>query len=104
MPEDPQDKDSYEFQRARVIRLAAELGKQVEFDEAATWIKFRATEAGAKFKATPHSGELMPSLLADKPDSWIKALILKLASLKMTVEQRTKAMDSLYREYDSINQ
>jgi len=82
MPEDPQDKDSYEFQRARVIRLAAELGKQVEFDEGATWIKFRATGAGEKFKPTPHSGEIEPSILADKPDSWLKELILQLARAK----------------------
>jgi len=74
------DKDTYEFQRERVTRLASELGKQVQFDEAVAWIKFRAAEAGVKFTPTPHSGEIEPSVLADKPDSWVKALILQLAS------------------------
>jgi hypothetical protein len=76
------EKDTYEFQRARVIRLAAEIGKKVEFDESVTWIKFRAGDAGVKLRATPHSGEIEPSVLADKSDSWVKALILQLASPK----------------------
>ncbi len=52
MPET--EKDTYEFQRARVIRLGSELGKQVEFDETLTAIKFKATDAGKQFKRTPH--------------------------------------------------
>ncbi len=76
------EKDTYEFQRARVVRLASELGKQVEFDEAVAWIKFRAADQGTKFRATPHSGEIEPSVLADKPDSWVKALISQLARSK----------------------
>lgn len=76
---DQPDKDSYEFQRNRVIRLAAELGMKVEFDEAVTEIKFRATPEGTKFRPTRHSGELEPSELADKSDSWVKALIQQLA-------------------------
>ncbi|HEY2392240.1 MAG TPA: zinc ribbon domain-containing protein [Candidatus Angelobacter sp.] len=73
------EKDSYEFQRNRVVRLAAELGMKVEFDKSTTEIKFRATPEGTKFRPTTHSGELEPSELADKPDSWVKALIQKLA-------------------------
>lgn len=76
---DQLDKDSYEFQRNRVIRLAVELGIKVEFDETVTAIKLRATPEGTKFWASRHSGELMPSQLADKPDSWLKALIQELA-------------------------
>ena len=76
---DQPDKDSYEFQRNRVIRLAAAMGMKVEFDDGVTDIKFRATPEGTKFRPTPHSGELEPSELADKPDSWVNALIQQLA-------------------------
>lgn len=76
---DQPDKDSYEFQRNRVIRLAAEMGMKIEFDEAVTDIKFRATPEETKFWASRHSGELMPSPLSDKPDSWLKTLIQELA-------------------------
>jgi hypothetical protein len=78
-------KDTYEFQRARVTRLASEIGKRVEFDETVTSIKFRVTEEGKKFKPTTSSDklypDLSPSVLSDKTDSWVKKLILKLAEL-----------------------
>jgi hypothetical protein len=78
-------KDTYEFQKARVIRLAAEIGKQVEFDDAVTSIKFRATDVGKKFKPSTSSDklypDLSPSVLSDKPDSWVKNLIVKLVDL-----------------------
>lgn len=79
------EKDTYVFQKARVERLAAELGKHVEFDSNVTpdladmsVIKFRVADLGKPFTATPTSGELRLSVLADKPDSWLKNLILKL--------------------------
>jgi hypothetical protein len=79
-----QDKDSYEFQKARVLGLADEIGKQVEFDETTTSIKFRVTEKGGKFRAKPNSGDFLPDLspseLSDKSDAWLKAFILKLAN------------------------
>jgi hypothetical protein len=81
------EKDTYDFQKARVMRLATELGKEVEFDNTVCAIKFRATDAGTPFKVTRHSGELEVSTLADKPDSWIMALILQLAGQSSTINE-----------------
>ncbi len=79
------EKDTYVFQRARIERLAGELGKHVEFDSNVTHnladmsvIKFRVADIGKPFTPTRTSGELRLSELADKPDSWVKNLILKL--------------------------
>lgn len=78
-------KNMYEFQKARIVRLAAEIGKQVEFDDSVTFIKFRATDIQKKFKPSTGSDkffpDLSPSELADKPDPWVKALIVKLVDL-----------------------
>ena len=79
------ENDTYDFQKARVMRLAVELGKEVEFDNTVCAIKFRATDAGTPFKATRHSGELDVSTLADKPDSWVKVLISQLARQSPTM-------------------
>jgi hypothetical protein len=80
------EKDTYTFQKARIERLAAELGKHVEFDSYVTAnlsnmsvIKFRVADVDRPFTATPTSGDLRLSELADKPNSWLKNLILKLA-------------------------
>jgi hypothetical protein len=54
------EKDTYEFQKARVVRIADELGKQVDFDDTVSWMKFRATDKGKKGRATPHSGDFLP--------------------------------------------
>jgi hypothetical protein len=78
-----EEKDTYEFQKARVCRLAEELGKQVKFDDTVTCIKFRVTGKGEKFGANVHSGDFLPDLspneLADKPDSWLRSFIIQLA-------------------------
>jgi hypothetical protein len=77
------EKDTYEFQEARIERLAAELGKKVEFDRVTVrmrTIKFRAADADKPFTASPTSGDLELSLLAGQSDSWLKGLILRLAS------------------------
>jgi hypothetical protein len=79
------EKDTYDFQKARLMRFAAELGKEVEFDNTVCAIKFRVVDAGTPFAATPHSGQLEISTLADKPDSWVKALISQLARQSSTI-------------------
>ena len=74
------EKDTYLFQKARIERLAVELGKRVEFDDNLSHnladmsvIKFRVAGVGKT------SGDLWLSVLADRPDSWLRDLILKLA-------------------------
>jgi hypothetical protein len=80
------EKDKYTFQKARIERLASELGLKVEFDDYLSAslddmsvIKFRAARIGERFTATPTSGELRLSALADKPDAWLRDLLKELA-------------------------
>jgi len=78
------DKDTYQFQRARVERMARELapGKTVEFDEASTFIKFRVRDNFLRINLTEPSGEWLPDVLADKSDDWLRTFIRHLSNGK----------------------
>jgi hypothetical protein len=79
------EKDSYQFQRARIERIVAELapGKTLEFDEASTLIKFRVRDSTLGVNLTEPSGEWLPGELADKSDDWLRAFIRQLSSGKL---------------------
>jgi hypothetical protein len=68
-------KDTYEFQKARIIQVVEELapGKAVEFDNDSTFIRFRVRDPFLN----------IPSELADKPDDWMRAFIKNLAAGKI---------------------
>lgn len=80
-----EDKDSYRFQRTRVVQICNELapGKSVEFDETVTWIKFKITDPFTKARLTGDTGEWEPSVLADKSDDWLRAFIKQLGNGKI---------------------
>lgn len=80
------EKETYVFQKARIERLAAELGKHVEFDSNVTRdlaemsvIKFRAANIGTPFTPTPTSGDRRLGILSDMSDPSVKELIRKLS-------------------------
>jgi hypothetical protein len=79
------EKDTYQFQRARVERIAGELapGKTVEFDEASTLIKFRVRDHFLGVNLTEPSGEWFPDELADKSDDWLRNFIKNLSNGKL---------------------
>lgn len=79
------DKDTYEFQRARIVRIAAELapGKTVEFDESSTLIKFRIRDNSVGVNLTEVSGEWFPDELADKSDDWLLRFIKQISNGKL---------------------
>jgi hypothetical protein len=69
------EKETYWFQRARVIRIALEVApdKPVTFDEATTGIKFKIGDG-------PASEEFHPaSVMAGRSDLWLRELIKLLA-------------------------
>ena len=78
-------KDTYEFQRARVIRIISEVapGKRVEFDEATALIKFRVRDNFLGVNLTEPSGEWFPEELADKSDDWLRNFIKQLSNGKL---------------------
>ena len=79
------ERDSYQFQRARIEGIVAELapGKTVEFDEALTFIKFRVRDNTLGVNLTEPSGEWLPSELADKSDDWLRDYIKQLSNGKL---------------------
>lgn len=79
------EKDTYQFQRARIERIAGELapGKSVEFDEASTFIKFRIRDNFLRVNLTEPSGEWFPDELADKSDDWLRDFIKHLSNGKL---------------------
>ena len=76
------DKDSYEFQQARVIRIIGEVapGKLVEFDTTSTWIRFKIKDPVTGIRLTVDAGEWEPSELADKSDDWLRAFIKQIGN------------------------
>ena len=79
------EKDAYQFQRARIERIAGELApeKTVEFDEASTFIKFRIRDNFLGVNLTEPSGEWFPDELADKSDAWLRNFIKHLSNGKL---------------------
>ncbi len=79
------ERDTYQFQRARVERIATELspGKSVEFDESSTLIKFRIRDKVLGINLTERSGEWFPNELADKSDEWLRGFIKHLSNGKI---------------------
>jgi hypothetical protein len=79
------EKDTYQFQRNRVERIAGELapGKAVEFDETSTLIKFRIRDNSLGINLTEASGEWFPDELADKSDDWLRDFIKHLSNGKL---------------------
>jgi hypothetical protein len=82
------EKDTYNFQRERIIRVVAEKapGKQVSFDADSTMIKFRVVDPAAPSTSlTEGSGEWIPSELADKfsTDNDLWKFIQKLSNGKL---------------------
>lgn len=77
------EKDSYEFQRARIEHIVEGMapGKSVEFDRASTFIKFRVRDMGINL--TEPSGEWLPSELAVKSDDWLRDFIKHLSNGKI---------------------
>jgi hypothetical protein len=80
-----QEKDTYDFQRARIERISQALapGKTVEFDEASTFIKFRIRDTVVGVNMTEPSGEWFPDILADKSDDWLRKFIKGLSNGKI---------------------
>jgi hypothetical protein len=79
------DKDSYEFQRARIIRIGNELapGKRVQFDETTSSLRFRIRDQLLGVTITESTGEWEPSELADKSDEWMRALLIHASNGKI---------------------
>ncbi len=79
------EKDTYQFQRARIVRIAGELapGKTVEFDEASTFIRFRIRDNVIGVNLTEVSAEHFPDELADKSDHWLRSYIKHLSNGKL---------------------
>ena len=73
--------DTYEFQKARIIRIVDELapGKVVEFDDASIFIRFRVRDPFLNIDLTDVSGEWLPCELDDKSDDWMRTFINGLA-------------------------
>jgi hypothetical protein len=81
--EESKKESSYDYQRTRVIRLAALVApdKYVRFDESPPGIltiKFRIVSRERPTEVTPHSGEYDPYDFDKLTDSQVKALITKL--------------------------
>ena len=78
-------KDTYDFQRARIIRIVEELapGKKVVFDEENTLIRFRIRDEGSGIDLTQPSGEWIPSVLADKSDDWLRSFVKQFSNGKI---------------------
>jgi hypothetical protein len=74
------EKDSYQFQRARVGRIAGELVPDgtVGFDEPSTFIRFVIRKMGTN--VTESSGDCLPSQLAQQSDDWLRGFIVGLSS------------------------
>jgi hypothetical protein len=79
-------KDSYDYQRARIERIAGELVRDgvVKFDEDSTFIKFRVAHKALGTNLTESSGEWFPIELVDKSDDWVRQLIITLSNGKIT--------------------
>ncbi len=81
------ERDTYEFQRARVTRICNELapGRKVEFDESSPpLIKFRIRDEVLGINLTEPSGEWFPGVLGDKSDSWLRQFVNHLSNGKIT--------------------
>lgn len=78
-------KDSYSFQRARIIRICDELapGSEVQFDETTSDLRFQVRQGHLGIKLTESSGHRDPSELADKSDEWVRAFIIQLSNGKI---------------------
>ena len=81
------EKDSYQFQRARVERIAGELvpDGRVGFDEPSTFIRFVVRKMGTNI--TESSGDWLPSQLAQQADDWLRGFIVGLSNGKIRPSQ-----------------
>lgn len=79
------EKDMYDFQKARLTRLVADLapGKQIEFDENSSFIRFRVFDPVTRTVLSEISGEWIPSEAADKSDDWWRNFIRRLSNGKI---------------------
>jgi hypothetical protein len=81
------EKDSYEFQKARVTRLGNELApnKEVVFKNSRALINFyiRDTFLDIHTNITEGSGDCVPSVLADKSDDELRDFIKRLSNGKI---------------------
>lgn len=77
-----QEKDTYAFQRSRVLRLLNELapGKLVEFDEASSMIRFRVRDEILGVNLIETSGHWFPSEIADKSDEELRLMVKNLSN------------------------
>jgi RNA:NAD 2'-phosphotransferase (TPT1/KptA family) len=65
-------KDNFDYQQARIQRVANDIGCGIEFDNRTTWIRFRV-------KGYENiSAEWQPSIWADKSDDWLRQYIRQL--------------------------
>ena len=80
------ERDTYDFQRARVTRICNELapGKDVEFDDnSSPFIKFRIRDEFLGVNLTDPSGEWFPGVLGDHSDKWVRQFIKSLSNGKI---------------------
>ena len=79
------EKDSCEYQRARVVRVVSEMSPRaaVEFDELSPFIKFRVRDNLFRMDLTEPSGEWLPFILADKSDDRLRSFIRHLSNGKL---------------------
>jgi hypothetical protein len=78
-------RDTYKFQRERIIRIVEELapGRAVQFDDSSTFIRFRVRDPLLNINLTEVSGEWLASELADKSDDRLRGLIRNLSGGKI---------------------
>ena len=77
------EENSYQFQRARIGRIAGELvpDGDVKFDEPSTFIRFVIRKMGTN--VTESSGDWLPSELAQQSDDWLRGFIVGLSNGKI---------------------
>jgi hypothetical protein len=79
------EEDTRKFQVARLIQLVRERapGKEIAFDDARTFIRFRITDPATGTELLEPKGEWEPSELADKSDDVLWGMIHQFSNGKL---------------------
>jgi hypothetical protein len=79
------EEDTRKFQVARLTQLVRERapGKEITFDDARTFIRFRITDPATGTELLEPKGEWEPSELADKSDDALWAMIRQFSNGKL---------------------
>lgn len=85
------EQDTYKFQTDRLKKLVTERapGKEISFDEASTFIRFRITDPVTGVELVEPKGQgWFPGELADKSDDVLWAMIVHLSNGKLGMKLR----------------